>query len=282
MINRKQYCVANFKMHKTAIEVLVYIHRLWHSGAGGLDNYSVILCPSFTALASLKNQELADFYNEKYRDEVNGAQMLIAKGYPQLCAQNMHYEDEGGFTGEVSAKMIKDIGANFVLLGHSERRQYFNETNEDVNLKMAKAVSGKYKLRPILCVGESLEDRKSNLVEEKLEKQLSISLKNIDNDGCIKFMDDRIIIAYEPVWAIGTGQTATSEIITEAHQMIRNILNDIGFDGQKISILYGGSVNRNNAKELIALVDVDGFLVGGASLDVNHFYDIYKFIEESV
>jgi len=276
MINRRRYCIANFKMHKTAIEVLVYINRLWHGGAGGLDNYSVILCPSFTALAGLKNKGLEDFDNQKYWDEVNGSQMLIGKGYPQLCAQNMHYEDEGAFTGEISAKMIRDIGARFVLLGHSERRQYFNETNEDINLKMIAALTGggdpKDKLKPILCIGESLKERKSNLVETTLRKQLSKCLQNVDSN---------VIIAYEPVWAIGTGETATSEIITEAHQMIRNILNDIGFDGQKISILYGGSVNRNNAKELIALDDVDGFLIGGASLDVKHFCDIYKFIKES-
>ena len=270
MKNRTKYCIANFKMHKTAIEVLVYITRLWHGGAGGLDNYSVILCPSFTALAGLQNRRLQFLDNQKYYSEVHGSQMIIEKGYPQLCAQNMHYENEGAFTGEISARMIRDIGARFVLLGHSERRQYFNETNEDINLKMIAAK--KFQLEPILCIGESLKERKSNLVETTLRKQLSKCLQNVDSN---------VIIAYEPVWAIGTGETANSEIITQAHQLIRKILNDIGFDGQKISILYGGSVNRNNAKGLISLDDVDGFLVGGASLDVNHFCDIYKFIKES-
>jgi triosephosphate isomerase len=277
MKNRPSYCIANFKMHKTAIEVLVYIDKLWHLGTGGLGNRGIILCPSMTALASLRNPITITDDNIKYEDAIHGAQMLIGKGYPQLCAQNMHYDDEGAFTGEVSAKMIRDVGANFVLLGHSERRQYFNETNEDINLKMIKAISGRNKLTPILCVGESLKERKSNSVENTLRKQLSISLKNIDNNGRIKFIEDKIVVAYEPVWAIGTGETATSEIIIEAHQLIRKILNDIGFDGQKISILYGGSVNRNNAKELKALDDVDGFLIGGASLDVDHFYNIYKY-----
>ena len=131
----------------------------------------------------------------------------------------------------------------------------------------------KHNLNSILCVGETLDQRNNNEVKKTLKNQLS---------RCLQSIKSQVIIAYEPVWAIGTGETANSEIITETHQMIRNILNDIGFDGQKISILYGGSVNRNNAKELIALADVDGFLIGGASLDVNHFYDIYKFIEESV
>ena len=130
----------------------------------------------------------------------------------------------------------------------------------------------KRKLNVIFCIGETLEQRNNNLIEETLKRQIS--------KGLHKLSDKEIILAYEPVWAIGTGETATSKIIMETHQMIRNILNDIGFDGQKISILYGGSVNRSNAKTLIYLNDVDGFLIGGASLDVHHFYDIYKIIEE--
>jgi len=286
MTNRAKYCVANFKMHKTALEVLLYIEKLWHLGTDGLDNETVILCPSITSMASLMDQRQSYHDNVRY-GSVNRARTLIGKGYPSLCAQNMHYEVEGAFTGEVSAKMVKDIGASYVLLGHSERRQYFNETNEDINLKMIAALTGggtvKDKLRPILCIGESLEERKANLVETTLKKQLSESFKNVEflnrskATSLIKYIQDGVIIAYEPIWAIGTGETATSKIITETHQMIRKILNDIGFDGQKISILYGGSVNRNNAKELIALEDVDGFLIGGASLDVEHFSDIYNF-----
>jgi len=205
----------------------------------------LVVCPPFTSLT-------------KSRDKI-----LIG-------SQNINSNESGAYTGEISSEMIKNIGAEYVILGHSERREYFKETNQEINKKVAIAL--KYKLKPILCIGETLVQRKNNEVEKTLKNQLSKSLENVKSD---------IIVAYEPVWAIGTGETATAEIIIEAHQIIRKILNDIGFDGQKISILYGGSVNRNNARELIALNGVDGFLIGGASLDVDHLYDIYKFIEES-
>jgi len=130
-------------------------------------------------------------------------------------------------------------------------------------------------LTPILCIGETLETRENNLIEDFIEKQLTISLDGIS-------INENIIIAYEPIWAIGSGKTATPKIVTQVHIMIRKILNDIGFDGENVSILYGGSVNRNNAKELISLDEVDGFLIGGASLDAKHFFDIYNFVEESV
>ena len=279
MINRRKYCIANFKMHKTALEVAVYVEKLWSLGAT-LDS-RIVLCPPFTSLdingLGIKSN---DYKHQEYQNAINRAIMLSRKGFPKLCAQNMCHADEGAFTGEISAKMIKDIGVQYVLLGHSERRQYFNETNETINLKMITALSSKNKLSPILCIGESLEERKRGSVKDTLTKQLSKCFKNIDTipkSGYYNFF-----IAYEPVWAIGTGETATAGIIVDTHKMIRKILNDIGFDGEKISILYGGSVNRNNAKELIALEDVDGFLIGGASLDVEHFWNIYKFIEESV
>ena len=250
-MNRIKYCVANFKMNKTSEEVHVYIASL----GAKCNSHSprTVICPPFTSLSFglIPKTEI-----EKY--------------HYCLGAQNINSNESGAYTGEISAKMIKEVGVEFIILGHSERREYFNESNEEINKKVNIAL--KYDLNPILCIGETLEQRKNNLVEETLKKQLS---------KCLQDIDSNIIIAYEPVWAIGTGETATSKIITEAHQVIRNILNDIGFDGQKISILYGGSVNRNNAKELILLDDVDGFLIGGASLDVEHFYDIYKFIKES-
>jgi triosephosphate isomerase len=281
MINRKKYCVANFKMHKTTLEVLVYIFDLWKLSTRGPS--TIILCPPITSINLRAFLHVFNYHGrkffikegmyEKYRDDINGAIMLFGKGllvFPGICAQNIHHKDEGAFTGEVSAKMVKDSGATYVLLGHSERRTYFNETNEQINKKIKIALDNS--LTPIFCIGETLEQRKENLIEHTLKEQIAIGLNNIKGN--------RIILAYEPVWAIGTGETATSEIIIETHQMIRKILNDIGFDGQKISILYGGSMNRNNAKELIALDDVDGFLVGGASLDVEHFADIYKFFKE--
>ncbi len=246
MINRKKYCIANFKMNKTVVETNNYIAKLTQYLNLDKEAYKtdIVICPPFTSL-NIKS--------------------LITIG-----SQNINSQESGAYTGEISAEMIKDIDVEYVILGHSERREYFKESDEEINKKVNTALS--YNLTPILCLGENLEQRKNNLIEEILKNQLSKCLKNIDSN---------IIIAYEPVWAIGTGETATSKIITETHQIIRNILNDIGFDGEKISILYGGSVNRNNAKELIALNEVDGFLIGGASLDVHHFYDIFKFIEES-
>ena len=166
--------------------------------------------------------------------------------------------------------MIQDHSVTHVILGHSERREYFSETNEEINKKINTAL--KSGLISILCIGETLEEREKGLTNDILEEQLRKCLLNIK--------DDNLIIAYEPVWAIGTGKNADLSTITEAHKVIRNILNDIGFDGEKISILYGGSVNKNNANELISLKNVDGFLIGGASLNVKHFYDIYKIIEE--
>ena len=243
-MSRNLYCIANFKMNKNRSETVFFLDQL-NSLIDIKPKTRLVVCPPFTSLT-------------KSRDKI-----LIG-------SQNINSNESGAYTGEISSEMIKNIGAEYVILGHSERREYFKETNQEINKKVAIAL--KYKLKPILCIGETLVQRKNNEVEKTLKNQLSKSLENVKSD---------IIIAYEPVWAIGTGETATAEIIIEAHQIIRKILNDIGFDGQKISILYGGSVNRNNAKELIALDDVDGFLIGGASLDVNHFYDIYKFIEES-
>ena len=245
MKNRKKYSVANFKMNKTRSETVDFLDKL-NSLIDTAPKTVLVICPSFTSLD---------------------------KAFPVdkiwIGVQNINSNESGAYTGEVSIKMI-DSYANFVILGHSERREYFNESNEEINKKLITVL--KYKLEPILCIGETLKQRKNNEVQKILKKQLLKCLQNVDSN---------VIIAYEPVWAIGTGETATSKIIVEAHQMIRNILNDIGFDGEKISILYGGSVNRNNAKELITLDDVDGFLIGGASLDVEHFCDIYKFIEES-
>ena len=243
-MSRNLYCIANFKMNKNRFETINFLDEL-NSLVDIKSKTRLVVCPPFTSLIKSRNK--------------------ISIG-----SQNINSNESGAYTGEISSEMIKDIGVDYVILGHSERREYFKESDKEVNKKLKVAL--KYNLKPILCIGETLDQRKDNLVEKTLKKQLVESLQNIKSN---------LIIAYEPVWAIGTGETATSEIIIEAHQVIRKILNDIGFDGQKISILYGGSVNRNNAKSLIALDDVDGFLIGGASLDVDHFHDIYKFIEES-
>ena len=255
MINRKRYCIANFKMNLGFQSgIMNYFSDLNNSSVRNNSSVDIIISPPFTVL----NQSIA-------LSEISKIDIDIA-------AQNVNDNDSGAFTGEVSVRMLADCGIGHVIVGHSERRAYFNESNKEINKKNQILI--KSGITPIFCIGETLDQRQNNLTKITLKEQLTKGLNGIQNK--------EIIIAYEPVWAIGTGKTATSEMIIEAHQMIRNILNDIGFDGEKISILYGGSVNRNNAKELIGLEGVDGFLIGGASLDAKHFCDIYKFIEESV
>ncbi len=255
MKNRIKYCIANFKMNLgTQSDLMNYFTVLNNCKITDNSKIKTIIAPPFTVL----NQAIV-------LSEVSSKNIEIG-------AQNINDNEYGAFTGEISVEMLKDCGINYVIVGHSERRFYFHETNEEVNKKLNLAINND--LSPIFCIGETLEEREGDLTEQILKKQLTKGLSNIKSNN--------IIIAYEPVWAIGTGKTATSDMILKTHMLIRNILNDIGFDGEKISILYGGSVNRNNAEESIKLKGVDGFLIGGASLNAKHFYDIYKFIEESI
>ena len=246
-MKRKLFCIANFKMNKNRCETISYLDKLAVLNKVK-PKTNLIICPSYTSISKTVHNI-------------------------SLGVQNINSNINGAYTGEISAQMVCDLDVDYAILGHSERREYYNENDIEINKKVKLAL--KYDLNPILCIGENLNQRKDNQVFKILQKQISSALYEINNKS-------NIIIAYEPVWAIGSGETATGDIITKTHKMIRNILNDIGFDGEKISILYGGSVNRNNAKDLISLNEVDGFLIGGASLDVNHFYDIFKFIEESV
>ncbi len=185
-----------------------------------------------------------------------------------IGAQNMHDCISGAYTGEVSASMIIDAGAQFVILGHSERRKLFFETDEFINRKMKRAV--KENIKPILCIGETKEQRDNNKTNNVLERQLKIGLEGIDNTD--------FIIAYEPVWAIGTGESATPEIANKSHFFIRKCLEKLYNDrvSKKIPILYGGSVNGDNIKSLIKQENIDGALVGGASLEVESFAKIIK------
>ena len=193
---------------------------------------------------------------------------ILKDSYIDLAAQNMFHQDSGAFTGEVSPSQILDAGANYVLLGHSERRQLFNETDELINKKMKAAI--KHQITPILCIGETLDQREENNYAYVLATQVISALNEID------IMDKNIIIAYEPVWAIGTGRTASPDQVAEAHLIIRSILDE-KYSKQladKTRILYGGSVKPSNAKELLSLKDVDGALVGGASLNHSDFINI--------
>lgn len=187
-------------------------------------------------------------------------------------AENVHYEEKGAFTGEISPGMLRDMGCKYVIIGHSERRHIFLEKNDLLNKKLISVLNNN--LNPIYCIGETLEERKSNKTFDILKDQLINGLKNIEDI-------EKLIIAYEPVWAIGTGETATPEIAQDAHEFIRKTLNEIQPNsGNNISILYGGSVKPQNAKSLIKMQDIDGFLVGGASLVPETFAQITRIIRE--
>ena len=247
-MRRTQYCVANWKMNFTISDVKLFMSE-WKNKNLNNNNIETIFCPSFT--------------------ELNSTAELLQNSSSHLGAQNVYYDSKGAFTGEISCRMLKAVGCEWVIIGHSERRSILGETDEIVQKKLDKIIFEK--MYPILCIGESKEERDDGNTHEILSRQLSIACENLDG---IKI--ETFVIAYEPVWAIGTGVTATIDMISKAHQDIRNILNNNGLNGNESSILYGGSVSDKNASELSAINDVDGFLVGGASLDVNKFYSIYN------
>ncbi len=233
---RKKVIAGNWKMNKLAGECGEFIGRIIKDI--DTDEKDVIICPTFLSLWQAVKS-------------VEGTKVSVG-------AQNMHFEEKGAYTGEVSAEMIREAGCRYVIIGHSERRQYFAETDETVSLKIKKAYESG--LVPIMCIGETLEARESGETFDVLRGQLENALKPIT-------IDENIIIAYEPVWAIGTGKTATDEQAQEACGFIRDTLNGIVGDiSSNIRILYGGSVNEKNVKALMAMPDIDGALVGGASL----------------
>ena len=245
---RKQYCVANWKMNFTISDVKLFMSE-WKNKNLNNSHIETIFCPSFT--------------------ELNTTAELLQNSSSKLGAQNVYYDSKGAFTGEVSCRMLKELGCEWVIIGHSERRSKIGETDDMIQKKLDKIMSeGMY---PILCIGETKEERDAEKTQEILSRQLSIACKNLIGKNI-----DTFVIAYEPVWAIGTGVTATTDMISEAHQDIRNILNDNGLNGNESSIIYGGSVSDQNASELSAINDVDGFLIGGSSLYVDKFYSIYN------
>ena len=245
---RKQYCVANWKMNFTISDIKLFMSE-WENKNLNNSNIEIIFCPSFT--------------------ELNTTAVLLQNTSSKLGAQNVYYDSKGAFTGEVSCRMLKELGCEWVIIGHSERRSILGETDDMIQKKLDKIISeGMY---PILCIGETKEERDTEKTQEILSRQLLIACKNLIGNEI-----DTFVIAYEPIWAIGTGVTATIDMISEAHQDIRNILNNKGLNGNESSILYGGSVSDQNASELSAINNVDGFLIGGASLDVNKFYSIYN------
>ena len=199
--------------------------------------------------------------------------LLTAQGTNiKIGAQNMHFEEKGAYTGEVSGEMLKSIGVEYVIIGHSERRQYFNETDETVNKKLKKALS--VGLKPIVCVGENLEQRENGTAKDVVTTQARLALEGINSEEIKK-----VIIAYEPIWAIGTGKTATKEDANETIKWIREEIEKIyGKDvANSVIIQYGGSVKSSNAKDLFTMSDIDGGLVGGASLDAQEFSKIVNY-----
>ena len=199
--------------------------------------------------------------------------ILTAQGTNiKIGAQNMHYEESGAYTGEISGKMLKAINVEYVIIGHSERRKYFNETDDIVNKKVKSAF--KYGLKPIVCVGETLEQKEEGKAEEVIQKQVDDVLEGLTNEQV-----ENLIIAYEPIWAIGTGKAATSEDANNGAKQIRNeIAKTYGQEtASKVIILYGGSVNETNAKELFEMSDIDGGLVGKASLNPEKFSKIVNY-----
>ena len=201
------------------------------------------------------------------------AQDLLSKSKIEVIAQNMHFSDSGAYTGEVSAQMLKSIGINTVIIGHSERRKYFKETDRELKLKVDMGLSSSMKV--IFCIGEEIEDRRNNKHFEVIFNQINNSLFHLKNESWRK-----IVLAYEPVWAIGTGETASLVQIQEMHSMIRkNIADRYSMElANSISILYGGSVKPENSQDIFSLEDVDGGLIGGASLSANDFNKIISSI----
>ncbi|MFM8526523.1 MAG: triose-phosphate isomerase [bacterium] len=250
MSERKPLMAANWKMHKNRAEAREFVEA-FIALEPPLDQVEVVLCPPFTAL-------------EAAVSSCEGSGI-------QVAAQNMHQEQSGAFTGEVSAAMLSDLGVHAVVLGHSERRESFGETDESLSEKVPAALEAG--LTPILCVGETEAQRSEGKTHEVLADQVRADLANVSGGDLA-----RIVIAYEPIWAIGTGQTATPEQAQEACGLIRALLagrSDEGADA--LRILYGGSMKPENAAELVALEDVDGGLVGGASLDPADFAAITSF-----
>jgi triosephosphate isomerase len=245
---RKWIVAGNWKMHNTLAESIALAKAI-REGAGGLKGGTIVLAPPFTALFSVS-------------ETIKGANLFLA-------AQNMHQEDKGAFTGEVSAPMLKDIGCSYVIIGHSERRKYFHENDNDVNLKVKKALDAG--LTPIMCVGETNEEREKGVTQDVVGRQVKNGLHGME-----KIAD--IVIAYEPVWAIGTGKVATPAQAQETHHFIRGILKDLYGTGaaKETRILYGGSVTKDNISDLIAMDDIDGALVGGASLKADGFLGIIE------
>ena len=251
MAVRKPIVAGNWKMNKAIDEAVALAQAIRLDLANYLD-VDLVLCPPFTALKAVG-------------DVISGTPI-------KLGGQNAHWEREGAFTGEISPQMLRDVFCHYVIVGHSERRQFFHETNDIVNRKTKAALAAG--LRPIVCVGETLDERKAGRMQEVVRSHVEGGLAGLEKSQLLA----GLVIAYEPVWAIGTGLTATPDQAQEVHKLIRTVLAE-RFDKESaaaVRIQYGGSVKPNNARALFSQPDIDGGLIGGASLDPRSFVDIAR------
>lgn len=246
---RKPIIAGNWKMHKTIAEALEFVNDI--KDRVNNEKVEAVICAPFTLLKDLK-------------EATKGTSIKVG-------AQNMHFEEKGAFTGEISPLMLKELDMDYVIIGHSERRQYFNETNETVNKKVLKALE--VGIDPILCVGETLEEREAGNTKDICKVQVEKALENVSKEDIAK-----VVIAYEPIWAIGTGKTATSEdandVIAYIRQVVSNLYKDLA---NEVRIQYGGSVKPSNVGEIMNQSDIDGALVGGASLEANDYIQLVNF-----
>ncbi|WP_326908823.1 triose-phosphate isomerase [Sedimentibacter sp. MB31-C6] len=246
---RTPLIAGNWKMNNNMTESMELVDNLIQLTKNFNKNVEILICPPFTALFSIKNS--------------------INDSVIKLGAQNMHFEEKGAYTGEVSPMMLHDIGVEYVIIGHSERRQLFNETDDLINKKLKAAL--KYGIKPILCVGETLGQRESGIEKSIIKNQITNAFNDINDKDSAK-----VIIAYEPIWAIGTGKNATSNQANEMASFIRKTVSELYGElvSQNMIIQYGGSVKVNNANEILSQNDIDGALIGGASLKAEDFYKI--------
>ena len=248
---RRPFIAGNWKLHKTLAESRDLAQQLF-VGTADVKDRDIVIAPVFTALAAVTQ--------------------IVGDTHIGLAAQNCYPADQGAFTGEVSPALLKDAGCGYVIIGHSERRQLFAETDEFINQKVHKCLETG--LNPILCIGETLEERETDQMLEVLTRQVKGGLA-----GLTAAQMEQIVIAYEPIWAIGTGKTATDEQAQEAHSFIRGLVQGLFTPevAAAVRILYGGSVKPGNVDGLMAQADIDGALVGGASLNAEDFLRIIKF-----
>ena len=251
---RKPVIAANWKMNKTHFEAIRFIEELRNRlDPQDYDHSEIVICPPFTAIRSVQTT-------------IDGDDLPLLLG-----AQDVHWEESGAYTGEVSPEMLNKLGVRYVIIGHSERREFFEETDETVNKKVVAAF--RHSLIPIMCVGESLEERESGVTDEKVSSQVSAGIKGLSPDQL-----QTLVIAYEPIWAIGTGRNASPEEAQETIAMIRQTVGKTGRGAENaLRIQYGGSVKAGNMSSFMAQPDIDGALVGGASLAADEFALVVRY-----